>query len=162
MGRNPGAGPIQGEICAGVEAMRTAAGTTGVELRPPMLMLGTSERVGSNWLSDTLRPLASQHNEPFRQQLAPDHGLSALNPHPGRCTAETLGTLGWHWLVTFAASKHSERRQVVKETNLFFALPTLSALFRQAPVAVLTRSPLGVASSFTRSDLRPWPSGTSQ
>jgi hypothetical protein len=159
MSRNSGnrAGPIPEEICARVEAMRTAAGTTGVELRPPLLMLGTSERVGSNWLSDTLRPMAGQHNEPFRQQLAPEHGLSALNPYPGRCTAESLGTLGRHWLVTFAASKHSERRQVVKETNLFFALPTLIALFPQAPVAVLTRSPLGVASSFTRGDLfRRW------
>jgi hypothetical protein len=96
MGRNSGyrAGPILEEICARVEAMRTAAGTAGVKLRPPLLMLGTSERVGSNWQSDTLRPVASQHNEPFRQQLAPDHGLSALNPHPGRCTAEALGTLG--------------------------------------------------------------------
>lgn len=159
MGRNSGhrAGPIPEEICARVEAMRTAARTAGVELCPPLLMLGTSERVGSNWLSDTLRPIAGQHNEPFRQQLGPDHGLSALNPHPGRCTAEALGTLGWHWLVTFAASKHSERRQVVKETNLFFALPTLLALFPRAPVAVLTRSPLGVASSFTRGDLfRRW------
>jgi hypothetical protein len=151
------AGPIPEEICARVEAMRAAARTTGAELRPPLLMLGTSERVGSNWMSDTLRPIAGQHNEPFRQQLAPDHGLSALNPHPGRCIAEALGTLGWHWLVTFAASKHSERRQVVKDTNLFFALPTLLALFPQAPVAVLTRSPLGVASSFTRGDLfRRW------
>jgi hypothetical protein len=151
------AGPIPEEICARVEAMRTAARSTGVELRPPLLMLGTSERVGSNWLSDTLRPIAGQHNEPFRQQLAPDHGLSALNPHPGRCTAEALGALGWHWLVTFAVSKQSERRQVVKETNLFFALPTLLAFFPQAPVAVLTRSPLGVVSSFTRGDLfRRW------
>jgi hypothetical protein len=149
MGRNSvhRAGPIPEEICARVEAMRTAAGTTGVKLRPPLLMLGTSERVGSNWLSDTLRPAAGQHNEPFRQQLAPHHGLSALNPHPGRYTAEALGTLGWHWLVTFAASKHSERRQVVKETNLFFALPTLLALFPQAPVAVLTRSTLGTVTS---------------
>jgi hypothetical protein len=159
MGRNSGhrAGPTAEEIYARVEAMRAAAGITGVELRPPLLMLGTSERVGSNWLSDTLRPMAGQHNEPFRQQLAPDHGLSALNPYRGRCTAEALGNLGWHWLVTFAASKHSVRRQVVKETNLFFALPTLLALFPQAPVAVLTRSPLGVASSFTRGDLfRRW------
>ena len=62
MGNNSGhgAGSIPGEICARVEAMRTAAGTTDVELRPPLLMLGTSERVGSNWLSDTLRPAGPQ------------------------------------------------------------------------------------------------------
>jgi hypothetical protein len=47
MGRNSGhrAGPIPEEICARVEALRTTAGTTGVKLRPPLLMLGTSERV---------------------------------------------------------------------------------------------------------------------
>ena len=26
--------------------------------------------VGSNWLSDTLRVVADQYNEPFRQQIA--------------------------------------------------------------------------------------------
>jgi len=41
------AGPTPEELCGRVEAMRTAAGTTGVELRPPLLMLGTSERVAA-------------------------------------------------------------------------------------------------------------------
>jgi hypothetical protein len=145
------------EIGARVEMMRTAASRIGLKLRSPLLLLGTSERVGSNWLSDTLRPVSGQHNEPFRQQLAPDHRLSALNPLSRDLddprTIEALGALGRHWLITFAASKYSEQRQAVKETNLFFALPALLALFPQAPVAVLTRSPLGVASSFTRSDL---------
>jgi hypothetical protein len=46
---------------------------------------------------------------------------------------------------------------VVKETNLFFALPALLALLSGAPVLVLSRGPLGVASSFARGDLfRRW------
>ena len=95
MGRNSGhgAGPIPEEICARVEALRTAAGTTGVELRPPLLMLGTSERVGSNWLSDTLRPLAGKHNEPFRQQLAPDPATWEACSAVGIKEAAYLGTL---------------------------------------------------------------------
>ncbi len=59
--------------------------------------------------------------------------------------------------MTFAAGKHAAERQVIKETNLFFALPALLGLFPDSPVAVLTRSPLGVASSFARGDLfRRW------
>lgn len=62
-----------------------------------------------------------------------------------------------HWLVSFAVAKYGPERQVVKETNLFFALPTLLALLPEAPVVVLSRSPLGVASSFKRGDLfRRW------
>jgi hypothetical protein len=117
------------------------------------------ERVGSNWVSDTLRPVTGQHNEPFRQQVSPVHPLSALNP--GLSLEDDalldLGSYGRHWLVTFAAAKHAPVRQVIKETNLFFALPALLSLFPGSPVAVLTRSPLGVASSFARGDLfRRW------
>lgn len=60
-------------------------------------------------------------------------------------------------MVTFAAGKYAAERQVIKETNLFFALPALLGLFPDSPAAVLTRSPLGVASSFVRGDLfRRW------
>ena len=59
--------------------------------------------------------------------------------------------------MTFAAGKYAPVRQVIKETNLFFALPAFLALFPGCPAAVLTRSPLGVASSFARGDLfRRW------
>jgi hypothetical protein len=104
-------------------------------------------RVGSNRVSDTLRPVTGQHNEPFRQQLGPAHPLSALKPglSPGE-PLERLGPYGRHWLVTFAVGEHAAERQVIKEANLFFALPALLALFPDSPVAVLTRSPLGVAS----------------
>jgi hypothetical protein len=59
--------------------------------------------------------------------------------------------------VTFAVAKYGPRRQVVKERNLFFAWPALLSLLPGAPVLVLSRCPLGVASSFIRGDLfRRW------
>lgn len=83
------------EIAARVRARREADG--GVL---PPLLLGVMERVGSNWVSDTLRPATGQHNEPFRQQLSPGHPLSALNRmwrawrRPGGGSGRTGGT-GW-------------------------------------------------------------------
>ena len=131
------------EIAARLQKMAHAAHERGEVLLPPLLVLGTCERVGSNWISDTLRPVLGQHNEPFRQQLAADHPLSPLNP---RLTGfiggdlPTLGHLGRHWLVTFATSKYGAARQAVKETNLFFAVPALLALLPGAPVLVLSRT----------------------
>jgi hypothetical protein len=143
------------EVAGRVRAMRESGGGG---ILPPLLLLGVMERVGSNWVSDTLRPVTGQHNEPFRQQVSPGHPLSALNPGMNLDDAfARLGPYGHHWLVTFAAGKHAPERQVIKETNLFFALPALLTLFPDSPAAVLTRSPLGVASSFTRGDLfRRW------
>jgi hypothetical protein len=155
-GATADAAGVLAEIRMRTEVMRSAAQARGASLLPPLLMLGTSERVGSNWLSDTLRPVMDQHNEPFRQQLSADHPLSALNPQavpPGEVTGAALGTYGRHWLITFVTSKYGTARQGVKETNLFFALASLLALFPDSPVAVLSRSPLGVASSFLRSSL---------
>jgi hypothetical protein len=142
------------EISSRVRAIRGSGGN----MLPPVLLLGVMERVGSNWVSDTLRPVTGQHNEPFRQQVDPAHPLSSLNPGMSPDDAALrLGPYGQHWLVTFAAGKFAPVRQVIKETNLFFALPAFLALFPGCPVAVLTRSPLGVASSFAHSDLfRRW------
>ena len=59
--------------------------------------------------------------------------------------------------MTFAASKYARTRQAVKETNLFFTLPGLLALLPDALVLILSRSPLGVASSFEHGGLfRRW------
>lgn len=145
-------GPLE-EIAARVRAIREA--DAGV--LPPALLLGAMERVGSNWVSDSLRPVTGQHNEPFRQQVSPAHPLSSLNPGPSPGEELRPGPHRRHWLVTFAAGKYAPVRQVIKETNLFFALPAFLALFPGSPAAVLTRSPLGVASSFARGDLfRRW------
>ena len=142
------------EIAGRVRAIRESGGA----VLPPALLLGVMERVGSNWVSDTLRPVTGQHNEPFRQQVSPAHPLSALNPGMSPCDVSLRsGPYGQHWLVTFAVGKHAPARQVIKETNLFFALPVLLDLFPDSPAAVLTRSPLGVASSFARGGLfRRW------
>jgi formylglycine-generating enzyme required for sulfatase activity len=145
---------VTSEISTRVQMMRAAARQRGGALRPPLLLLGTSERVGSNWISDTLRPVLGQHNEPFRQQLGAAHPLSPLNPDLASLIGGAeLSNLGRHWLVSFAAAKYATCRQVVKETNLFFGLPGFLALFPDAPVLVLSRSPLGVASSFIRGGL---------
>ena len=142
------------EIDARLSTTRSRAADQGAALRPPVLALGVSERVGSNWLSDLLRAEIEQHNEPLRQQIGPVHPLSALNPGVADITDAELDGLARHWLVTFALSKYATgHRHLVKETNLFFALPALLRLFPQAPVVVLTRSPVGIASSFMRGGL---------
>jgi hypothetical protein len=61
----PGARGVAEEIAARVREIRAS----GDGILPPLLLIGTMERVGSNWVSDTLRPVTGQHNEPFRQQL---------------------------------------------------------------------------------------------
>jgi hypothetical protein len=48
-----------------------------------------------------------------------------------------LGAYGRYWLVTFAVGKYASVRQVIKETNLFFVLPALLAMFPDSPVAVM-------------------------
>src|ERR1039457_2806674 len=152
-----GSGLVAAEVEARLAVITQAARVRGEQVLAPLLILGTSERVGSHWVSDTLRPVLGQHNEPFRQQFGPDHPWSALNPRFGDSPAAAHGGLGRHWLVSFAVAKYGPHRQVVKETNLFFALPALLSLLPEAPVLVLSRCPLGVASSFIRGDLfRRW------
>ena len=144
------------EIDQRITDLRTQARAAGVTVLPPLLALGTSERVGSNWLSDTLRPVMPQHNEPFRQQLGALHPLSPVNPYGvevDRVPRVLLGRLGWHALVESVVAKYAPVRHLVKETNLFFTTRSLLRLFADAPVVVLTRSPIGVASSFARSNL---------
>lgn len=120
------------------------------------MALGAFERVGSNWFLDTLRPTVLMHNEPFRQQLHPSHPLSALNVELTRLSDldhRQLHPYEQHWLMSFVLSKYGRPGHVVKETNLFFAIDGLLGLFPDSPVVVLSRSPIGVASSFARSGL---------
>ena len=79
MSTDPGCG-VPGEIETRLTALAEAAREGRTVVLPPLLILGTCERVGSNWVSDSLRPAAGQHNEPFRQQIGPDHPWSAVNP----------------------------------------------------------------------------------
>lgn len=95
------ASTLADEITGRVAAMAKAARARGEQVLPPLLLLGTIERVGSNWVRDTLRAVLGQHNEPFRQQLGHGHPLSALNPRsmgmdafvPGRGEPALAGVL---------------------------------------------------------------------
>ncbi|WP_420157060.1 hypothetical protein [Nocardiopsis sp. CNT-189] len=117
---------------------------------PPLLVLGTSERVGSNWVLDSMRHATVQHNEPLRQQLGRGHPLSPLSAPAAPATRSRLAS---HWVEVFRRSKYHGGRHVIKETNLYFTAKPFLGLFPDAPVVVLSRSPLGVASSFTRGGL---------
>jgi len=118
----------------------------------PVLALGVFERVGSNWLSDSLRPTMPQHNEPFRQQLGADHPLSPLNPTAPELN-RVLAPVQRHHLASALRDLYGQPRHLVKETNLFFAADTVLGLLPDSPALVLTRAPVGVASSFARGRL---------
>ncbi|MCX5395583.1 SUMF1/EgtB/PvdO family nonheme iron enzyme [Streptomyces sp. NBC_00102] len=119
----------------------------------PVLVLGTFERVGSNWLSDTFRNVMPQHNEPFRQQLGRSHPLSPRARTAADLRGVSLGRLGWHHLTCALDDLYGVPRHMVKETNLFFATDTILALLPASPVVLLTRAPVGIASSFARGGL---------
>ncbi|MGW2552237.1 hypothetical protein [Streptomyces sp. NPDC001635] len=123
------------------------------ERMAPCLALGTFERVGSNWLSDSLRPVMPQHNEPFRQQLGKEHPLSPRNRVPVDLGGVALGALGRHHLACALSDLYGSPRHLVKETNLFFATDTVLHLLPDSPIVVLTRAPIGIASSFERGGL---------
>ncbi|MFB8763856.1 hypothetical protein [Nocardiopsis alba] len=118
--------------------------------RPPILVLGISERVGSNWVLDSMRHATVQHNEPLRQQLGREHPLAPLTSVPPNAVRSPLAT---HWAETFRRSKYHGRVHVIKETNLYFTVAPFLDMFPDAPAVILSRSPLGVASSFTRGGL---------
>ncbi|MFF3675941.1 hypothetical protein ACFYYS_18455 [Streptomyces sp. NPDC002120] len=119
----------------------------------PVLALGIFERVGSNWLSDSLRAVMPQHNEPFRQQLGREHPLSPCNRIPIDLSGSALGSLGRHHLACALSDLYGQPRHLVKETNLFFAADTVLSLLPHSPAVVLTRAPIGIASSFERGRL---------
>ncbi|WP_331726064.1 SUMF1/EgtB/PvdO family nonheme iron enzyme [Streptomyces sp. NBC_01012] len=120
----------------------------------PVLALGVFERVGSNWLSDSLRAGMPQHNEPFRQQLSRKHPASPHNRVPLELTGGAwLGELELHHLVCALSDLYGHPRHLVKETNLLFSTDTTLTLLPYSPVLVLTRAPVGIASSFARGRL---------
>jgi hypothetical protein len=123
---------------------------------PPVLLIGTSERVGSNWALDSLRHTTVQHNEPVRQQLGSAHPLSPLSSDTVTENRQ-LTPIAAHWSDCFVHGKYVGGRHLIKETNLYFAAAPFLRLFPDSAAVVLSRSPLGIASSFTRGDLwRRW------
>ncbi|MFC5668334.1 SUMF1/EgtB/PvdO family nonheme iron enzyme [Kitasatospora misakiensis] len=120
----------------------------------PLLTLGVFERVGSNWVSDVLRPYLPQHNEPFRQQLGARHPLSPNNARPpGPADTDLPGLPAHHLACALADLYGTDRRHMVKETNLWLATGAVTNLLPNSPLLVLSRAPLGIASSFARGNL---------
>ncbi|MEV3853090.1 SUMF1/EgtB/PvdO family nonheme iron enzyme [Streptomyces sp. NPDC050095] len=145
--------PSDGTIKDIVARMARLAEQDGRPSPAPVLALGIFERVGSNWLSDSLREVMPQHNEPFRQQLGREHPLSPGNRIPPSLQGTGLSGLGWHHLLCALSDLHGQPRHLVKETNLFFATDTVLGMLPQSPAVVLTRAPIGIASSFARGHL---------
>ncbi|MCX4966316.1 hypothetical protein OHA98_16010 [Streptomyces sp. NBC_00654] len=145
--------PLDGTIESIVMRMAHLDEQCGGPAPAPVLALGIFERVGSNWLSDSLRGAMPQHNEPFRQQLGREHPLSPGNRIPSSLQGTGLSGLGLHQLLCALGDLHGHPRHLVKETNLFFAVDTVLGMLPRSPVVVLTRAPIGIASSFARGQL---------
>ncbi|MFJ7489651.1 sulfotransferase [Streptomyces sp. NPDC097727] len=143
------------DIAARVVALHRQDEGKGLALTTaPVMALGIFERVGSNWLSDSLRGEMPQHNEPFRQQLSRKHPMSPSDRVPLDLTdGAWLGELERHHLACALSDLYGHPRHLVKETNLFFSTDTVLTLLPYSPVLVLTRAPVGIASSFARSRL---------
>jgi hypothetical protein len=147
---------LNGDIQSRVQDMVMLASEQGTSLNAPVLAMGISERVGSNWFLDAIGTSMSTCNEPYRQQLHDTHVLSALNPDMlslSDLSVNDTHPYERHWLTTFVASKYGERRHLLKETNLFFAVDNYLDLFPDSPVIVLGRNPVGIASSFEKGKL---------
>lgn len=85
--------------------------------------------------------------------MSREHPLSPADRVPPSLHEAGLSGLGWHQLVCALCDLHGPDRHLVKETNLFFAADTVLGLLPWSPAIVLTRAPVGIASSFTRGGL---------
>ncbi|MEV5985995.1 hypothetical protein AB0L85_13345 [Streptomyces sp. NPDC052051] len=135
------------------EIAKQVAALHGPGSSAPFLALGVFERVGSNWLSDSLRRRMPQHNEPFRQQLSRQHPLVQGERTLFDLTGAALDPLGAYHLSCALSDLYGSPRNLVKETNLFFGTETVLRLLPASPAIILTRAPLGIASSFEHGHL---------
>jgi len=124
--------------------------------RYPLIALGIFERVGSNWFLDAFSAKIQTYNEPYRQQIGNSHPASSLSPHLQLLKStltENLSPYERFWLEEFYTSKLSATPQLIKETNLFFALENLLDIFSESPTVILSRHPAGIADSFAKRNL---------
>lgn len=124
--------------------------------RYPLITLGIFERVGSNWFLDAFSAKIQTYNEPYRQQIGNSHSISSLSPHLQllkSMVVESLSPYERFWLEEFYTSKLSVTPQLIKETNLFFALENLLDIFSESPIVILSRHPAGIADSFAKRNL---------
>ncbi|MDB5165989.1 MAG: hypothetical protein JWM37_61 [Candidatus Saccharibacteria bacterium] len=131
---------------------------TGELLQPPVLLLGQFERVGSTFYIDQLEKENIVHNEPYKLLLPSEWPIA--KGYDGQLTSVDeffesgdVSELDKHWMRNFVASLHYPGHQYVKETNLYLALPQFLDIFPYSNVELLTRHPIGIVSSFQRSDL---------
>ncbi len=143
-------------ISKAINSLLSYRGEAPVE--PPLLVLGQFERVGSTFYCDQLEKVRLVHNEPYKL-LVPTH-WSIARGHNGRLATIDeffddcdVADVDKHWLRNFAASLHYPGNQVIKETNLYLALPQFLSMFPYSDIELLTRNPLGIVSSFKRNDL---------
>ncbi|RPK75989.1 hypothetical protein EES45_24155 [Streptomyces sp. ADI97-07] len=118
----------------------------------PALALGIFERVGSNWLSESLR-------EAMPQTTRLSVSNSAANI---RCRLVTAfrrvfrepGSVAWaHTIFCAPSGTCAGNPGLIKETSLFFAMDTVLEMLPESPAVVLTRARIGMASSFARGRL---------
>lgn len=144
------------DIRSQVDSIKTNALENGETIAAPVLALGVSERVGSNWFLATLANTMQTHNEPFRQQLHRSHQLSTICPQPldvSNYPLEATHPFERYWLSNFVLSKYSKSPQVIKETNLFFSTTNFTNMFPDSTTIILARNPIGIAGSFADNDL---------
>lgn len=125
---------------------------------PPLLVLGQFERVGSTFYCDQLEKSHLVHNEPYKLLLPPQ--LPIARDYKGQLATidaffsnSDIKAVDKHWLRNFVAALHNPGKQVVKETNLYLALPQFLSLFPYSDIELLTRNPLGIVASFKRNNL---------
>lgn len=128
------------------------------EYVPPKIALGQFERVGSTFYLDQLERTQTVHNEPYKL-LLPGHWPIARD-FPGQLQTideffgnDDVQEVDKHWFRNFVLSLHVPGNQVVKETNLYLVLPQFLECFPASDISILSRSPMGIASSFKRNGL---------
>ena len=144
------------KIRSNIKKIEQFCNKKGLSFLKPLLVLGTFERVGSNWLLDTLNQHVYTHNEHFKQQLGKESTYSTISSrleHTENSLSAQRAPFLLYWLETFVSTKYGTVHHAVKETNLFFALQNLLKFFPDAPILILKREPLGILSSFINQDL---------
>lgn len=125
---------------------------------PPAIALGQFERVGSTFYLDQLEKSHIVHNKPYKLLLPGQWPIARNFPRQLQSIDDffrngDIQEADKHWFRNFVLSLHAPGNQVVKETCLFFALPQFLECFPGSNISILSRSPMGIASSFKRNGL---------
>lgn len=131
---------------------------TSGERLPPRILLGQFERVGSTFYLDQLEQTHTVHNEPYKLLIPSEWPIA--RDYEGKLVSvddffddPKIAETQKHWFRNFILSLHYPGDQIVKETNLYAAVPQFLDLFPESDIELLTRNPTGVVSSFKRNGL---------